>query len=582
MIKIQVINKSSVKDSILDAFSIALKDRLNSVDFTKFRIEDYTLHIVINADKESVKMASELPKEGRFMFYQGIPKEYAYNSAFEAKLATIRLRIQNIEIPFESDIDNLIFVVDFRGLTDSALNASTQFNGNTSDQDSASAHKQESGKGGLNGIQRLFQKNDSNEEDKRKATFIPVSPKYSLEKVIMNDDMAEQIQDALTIVKNRKRIYEEWGFNEVDPQPKAILSFWGPPGTGKTMCAHGIAAAMNQKILSVNYAEIESKYAGESPKNLIAAFNAAQENNAILFFDEADSFLGKRISNVQSGHDQSINSLRSQMLIQLEDFEGIVIFATNLVKNFDPAFETRILRHIKFDLPDEEARAAIYKTLIPSKVPMDHALQDSDYKQFSQASSGFSGRDIRNSILDALSYASKKELEIITNEIFIHSIEKRQETYKKLEEEKSQDNKKIVEDIKASIIEKSKQDFNEALMGIALYAAWSDNVMEPTEENLLKELCVALKVDMPAGFDKEYLPPLSQLVEYFNTEEKKMRAIDLSIRIVAVDGTFADEESAFITELCDRLRIKQEQREKILRYSDSLAMLNSQWADIYK
>ena len=83
----------------------------------------------------------------------------------------------------------------------------------------------------------------------------------------MTEDMSTQIDDALAIIKNRKKIYEDWGFGEVDPQPKAILSFWGPPGTGKTMCAHGIANAMNQKILAVNYAEIESKYAGESPKN---------------------------------------------------------------------------------------------------------------------------------------------------------------------------------------------------------------------------------------------------------------------------------------------------------------------------
>lgn len=426
----------------------------------------------------------------------------------------------------------------------------------------------------------LFKKNVENEDERRKTSFIPTSPKYPLDKVIMNEDMAEQIEDALSIIRNRKKIYEEWGFDEVDPQPKAILSFWGPPGTGKTMCAHGIASAMNQKILAVNYAEIESKYAGESPKNLIAAFNVAQENNAILFFDEADSFLGKRISNVQSGHDQSINSLRSQMLILLEDFEGIVIFATNLVKNFDPAFETRILRHIKFDLPDVEARISIFKTLIPSKVPLEQMLEDEDYLLFAKESEGFSGRDIRNSILDTLSNAAKQGLKQIPKDLFIRSIDKRQETYKNLADEKTKDNKKIAEDIKASIIEKSKQDFNEALIGVALYAAWSDNKMDPTEEVLLKELCVSLNVKMPAGFDKEYLPPLSQIIEYFNTEEKKMKAIDLCIRIVAIDGAFVDEEIEFIEELCDRLRIHPDKKRQLIDYSYSLASLNSQWYKI--
>lgn len=578
MIHIKIINNSSIQTKEINFFSDELCNRLVNIDFSDFGVEEFFLHVVINADAASLKMASALPKEKRYIFYQGIPKEYAYNSSFEAKLATIRLRIQNINIPFESIIDNLVFVVDFR----KKQNQITDINENPSNnsKENTSANSTSSANGVFGGLRNLFHKDDSDEDSKRIATFIPVSPKYSLDKVIMNDDMSEQIEDALSIIRNRKKIYEEWGFNEVDPQPKAILSFWGPPGTGKTMCAHGIASAMNQKILAVNYAEIESKYAGESPKNLIAAFNAAQENNAILFFDEADSFLGKRISNVQSGHDQSINSLRSQMLIQLEDFEGIVIFATNLVKNFDPAFETRILRHIKFDLPDEKARAAIFETLLPSRVPMDHKLFHDDYVLFATDSEGFSGRDIRNSILDALSYAAKTNLSVITNDVFVGAIEKRQESYKKLKEEKIADNKEITENIKNSIIEKAKKDFNEALIGIALYAAWADDVLEASEENLLKELCVALNVEMPTGFNKEYLPPLSLLVDYMNTTEKKMKAIDMAIRVVAIDGIFTEEESSFMIDLCKRFRIEDEKTSEILDYAKSLASLNSQWLSI--
>lgn len=578
MIHVKIINNSSIQIKEINIFSDELRNRLANIDFSDFGVEEFFLHVVINADAASLKMASALPREKRYIFYQGIPKEYAYNSSFEAKLATIRLRIQNINIPFDSIIDNLVFVVDFR----KTQNQVTDINRNSSDtsKEKASANSTNSTNDVFGGLRNLFHKDDSDEDSKRKATFIPVSPKYSLDKVIMNNDMSEQIEDALSIIRNRKKIYEEWGFNEVDPQPKAILSFWGPPGTGKTMCAHGIASAMKQKILAVNYAEIESKYAGESPKNLIAAFNAAQENNAVLFFDEADSFLGKRITNVQSGHDQSINSLRSQMLIQLENFEGIVIFATNLVKNFDPAFETRILRHIKFDLPDEKARTAIFETLLPSRVPMDHKLSHDDYVLFATDSEGFSGRDIRNSILDALSYAAKTNLSVITNDVFVNAIEKRQESYKKLKEEKVADNKEITENIKKSIIEKAKKDFNEALIGIALYAAWADDVLETSEESLLKELCVALNVEMPTGFNKEYLPPLSLLVDYMNTMEKKMKAIDMAIRIVAIDGIFTEEESSFMIDLCKRFRIEANKTSEILNYANALASLNLQWLNI--
>ena len=570
MVFSKCINNSNIDNYKISNFCKIIEERLQSIDFSKFNISAFTIHVVINADDESIKIASPLPRDKRFIFYQGIPAEYAYNSTFEAKLATIRLRIQNIDISFENEISNLIFVIDFRNVDekDSIKNINVKDNIENANSEVSKETK------------NLFQRENKTEEDKRKATFIPVTPKYRLEKVIMTEDMSTQIDDALAIIKNRKKIYEDWGFGEVDPQPKAILSFWGPPGTGKTMCAHGIANAMNQKILAVNYAEIESKYAGESPKNLISAFNAAQENNAVLFFDEADSFLGKRISNVQSGHDQSINSLRSQMLIQLEEFEGIVIFATNLVKNFDPAFETRILRHIKFDLPDEVARMTIYKTLIPSKTPFIPTLTEEDFKILSSESDGFSGRDIRNSILDAFSSAAKENQDTLQVEYLIKAIRQRQESYKKLKDDKKKDNEKIVEDIKNSIIENSKKQFNEALIGIAIYAAWADNTLEETEEQLLKELCAALNVEMPAGLSIEFMPPLSQILDYLNTNEKKLKAIDMAIRIIVADGQLANEEKEFILNLCKRLNINENKTQELIKYSESLIISNNMWKDI--
>lgn len=570
MVFTKCINNSNIDNHLIGDFCKMIEERLHSIDFSKFNINAFTIHVVINADDESLRIASPLPREKRYIFYQGIPTEYAYNSSFEAKLATIRLRIQNIDVIFENEISNLIFIIDFRGVQKEKTvdNVQRVDNSNTANSDFS------------NETRKLFRRENQTEEDKRKATFIPVTPKYKLEKVIMTNDMAVQIDDALAIIKNRKKIYEEWGFGDVDPQPKAILSFWGPPGTGKTMCAHGIANAMNQKILAVNYAEIESKYAGESPKNLISAFNSAQENNAVLFFDEADSFLGKRISNVQSGHDQSINSLRSQMLIQLEEFEGIVIFATNLVKNFDPAFETRILRHIKFDLPDEAARITIYRSLIPAKAPFMPILTEEDLKNLSLESDGFSGRDIRNSILDAFSSAAKEGKDTLNFDYLLKAIRQRQESYKKLKDDKKKDNEKIVEDIKNSIIENSKKQFNEALIGVAIYAAWADNTMEQTEEQLLTELCSALHVEMPAGLSLEYMPPLSQILDYLNTNEKKLKAIDMAIRVIVADGNLANDEKEFIINLCKRLNINEHNTLELIRYSESLISSNMMWKNI--
>lgn len=168
------------------------------------------------------------------------------------------------------------------------------------------------------------------------------------------------------------------------------------------MCAHAIAKVLDKPLLALNYSEIESKYVGDAAKNLKKAFDTATELGAVMFFDEADSFLGKRIENVSHGSDQALNSLRSQMLILLEEFEGVVLFATNLVTNFDKAFESRILDHIKLDLPNREARAAIIAKMLPSKMPLDHRFTQEELLEASDLIDGFAGREIKNAILTML------------------------------------------------------------------------------------------------------------------------------------------------------------------------------------
>lgn len=298
--------------------------------------------------------------------------------------------------------------------------------------------------------------NTNNKEKENSVEFYPSKPRYNFNQIILPEDIKTEIFDALKVIQCKDLVYSQWGFEEVDSVPRSILNFYGAPGTGKTMCAHAVASQLGKSLLALNYSEIESKFVGEAPKNLQHAFDVAKESDSVLFFDEADSFLGKRIENVTQGADQALNSLRSQMLILLEEFEGVVIFATNLVTNFDPAFESRILKHIRFELPNQEARAAIIKKMIPSKLPLLSPLTDEQYNEASSLIDGFSGREIKGAILDMiLSKADPEKTDVTFSVTDLYDVLKKKQQEKL--ELKAEDERRLKEKIEKKIKEKAAE-----------------------------------------------------------------------------------------------------------------------------
>lgn len=147
--------------------------------------------------------------------------------------------------------------------------------------------------------------------------------------------------------------------------------------------------------------------------------------------------MGKRIRNVTQGAEQALNSLRSQMLMLLEQHSGIIIFATNLVSNFDAAFESRILKHIKFELPNKEARIAIIDKMLPSKLPVLARFSETQLGELSEICDGFSGREIKGVILETLLDKASEfgETALFEFDDFKQRFERKREERKKLKEE---------------------------------------------------------------------------------------------------------------------------------------------------
>lgn len=250
--------------------------------------------------------------------------------------------------------------------------------------------------------------------------FSVIKPKFSFEDIILNLSTYDQIQDSLSFLANRNLIFNEWGLGKTHKlQNKSGINFFGPPGTGKTMAAHAIANQLGRDLLIVDYSQIESKYVGETSKNITLLFEDAKKMNAIIFFDEADALLSKRVVNMESSTDTSVNQTRSHLLLKLNDYDDIIIFATNFVENYDPAFMRRIATHIKFELPDEDARKKLWNLYIPQEMP-----NTADIEILSKDYDNISGADIQNAVMSAALKAARKKENVVPNEYFIQAIAK--------------------------------------------------------------------------------------------------------------------------------------------------------------
>lgn len=257
------------------------------------------------------------------------------------------------------------------------------------------------------------------EIQKADMIFVPEEPKYSLEDIILPNNVKEQILDIADYAKNSKIVFEKWGLEKTHKYSKRLgINLYGASGTGKTMAAHAIAKHLGRKILIVNYADIESKYVGETPKNIRKAFEVAKETHSILFFDEADAILSKRVINMSSATDVSVNQTRSVMLMIMNDYQDFIIFATNFIENFDPAFMRRISMHVRFDLPDYECRKQLWKLYIPDKMP-----NDIDIDELANKYSGISGSDIANAVLMSAFKAARHNEQFVSKKYVFEMID---------------------------------------------------------------------------------------------------------------------------------------------------------------
>lgn len=257
----------------------------------------------------------------------------------------------------------------------------------------------------------------------------PIHSKYVWDDLVLPTKQKSALKAACNQVEYQHKIYEEWGFSEKVTYGRGVsMLFYGPPGTGKTMGAQVVANELHLDIYKVEIAAVMSKYIGETEKNLNAVFEEVKRSQSILFFDEADALFGKR-SEVKDSHDKYANAETAYLLQKMEEYEGIVILATNLKQNFDEAFRRRIKFMIEFPFPGTKERSSMWKNVFPKKAPLG---SDIDYSYLSEQFE-LSGASIKNIAVAAAFFAASEKNAIHMKHILTALIEEMKKSGKNLQ-----------------------------------------------------------------------------------------------------------------------------------------------------
>jgi len=229
------------------------------------------------------------------------------------------------------------------------------------------------------------------------ALAVPVSAIFTWEDLILPPTPKRLLRHICDQVRFSTLVNEGWGFGAKMAYGRGVRAlFSGPPGTGKTMAAQVIARELHMDLYKIDLSSLVSKYIGETEKNINEVFIQAAKSGGILFFDEADAIFGKR-GEQKDSHDKYANMQTAFLLQRFEDYDGVVLLATNLIANLDPAFSRRIQNRVDFPTPSYEHRKGIWESLLIKTAPF---AEDIDL-EFLAKKFELTGAAIKNIVLQA-------------------------------------------------------------------------------------------------------------------------------------------------------------------------------------
>lgn len=228
------------------------------------------------------------------------------------------------------------------------------------------------------------------------------------EDLVLPADVARELRSIARHWLQQRRLHVSASSTTPFGISQGILAlFAGPTGTGKSMAAEALANELALELVRVDLSQVVSQHIDETGRNLGRLFDAAEQRDVLLLFDDADTLFGQR-SEVRDSHDRYANAAVNHLLQRLEQFSGLAVLATNRRHDLDAAFIRRLHYVIEFPLPDRQARHLLWRHAFPPDVE----CRNLDFDRLAEVD--LTGGDIRNiarrAILEAASNASPVDM----------------------------------------------------------------------------------------------------------------------------------------------------------------------------
>lgn len=216
-------------------------------------------------------------------------------------------------------------------------------------------------------------------------------PLATLDQVVLDPADKRRILSVVDRHDEWLQCRREWGFDaRIAYGRGALMLFFGAPGTGKTMTAHGVAAHLGKRVFNVDIPAFVQAH--DADRFLPSLFREARLQNAVLFFDECETLFASRRKG---------NALMTLLLTEIERFEGVAILATNQPAALDEALDRRLLVKVRFPEPDRTARRAIWVNHLPEQAPLAADIDLDALADRYELTGGF----IKNAVLMAVAAA---------------------------------------------------------------------------------------------------------------------------------------------------------------------------------